>query len=174
MHTYKKGLLCVMVLSAMSLMAADDRTIYVTTFADENGENANACSLREAIITAKKNAAYGGCTAGNTVYGQTDRIQLEAGKYTLDAELAPESVIVIKGASRSNYKEKNKLTQEYPALEDIKTIISGEGRTRIFNTSKTEISFTLEEVKLENGYVGTKNGQNGRGGAVLIGADFYA
>ena len=54
MHTYKKGLLCVMVLSAMSLMAAEDRTIYVTTFVDENGENANACSLREAIITTKK------------------------------------------------------------------------------------------------------------------------
>ncbi|NNG75729.1 CSLREA domain-containing protein [Acinetobacter sp. ANC 4277] len=172
MHTYKKGLLCVMVLSAMSLMAEEDKTIKVTTFADEKGENSNACSLREAIITAKKNAAYGGCTAGNTVYGQTDRIQLEAGKYILDAELAPESVIVIKGASRSNYKEKNKLTQGYPALEDIKTVISGEGRTRIFNTSKTEISFTLEEVQLENGYVGTKNGQNGRGGAVLIGADF--
>ena len=54
MHNYKKGLLCVMVLSAMSLMAAEDKTIKVTTFADENGENTNACSLREAIITAKK------------------------------------------------------------------------------------------------------------------------
>lgn len=172
MHTYKKGLLCVMVLSAMSLMAADDRTIYVTTFADENGENANACSLREAIITAKKNAAYGGCTPGNTVFGQTDYIQLEAGKYKLDSELAPESVIIINGASRENFKEKNKLTQTYPALEGIKTIISGEGRTRIFNTSKTEISFTLNNIQLENGYAGTKNGQNGRGGAVLIGGDF--
>ena len=171
MHTYKKGLLCVMVLSAMSLMAAEDRTIYVTTFADENGENANACSLREAIITAKKNAAYGGCTPGNTVFGQTDYIQLEAGRYNLDSELAPESRVIISGASRENFKEKNKLTQTYPALEGIKTMISGEGRTRIFNTSKTEISFTLNNIQLENGYAGTQAGQNGRGGAVLIGGD---
>ncbi|NNH00852.1 CSLREA domain-containing protein [Acinetobacter sp. ANC 5414] len=171
MHTYKKGLLCVMVLSAMSLMAAEDRTIYVTTFADENGENASACSLREAIITAKKNAAYGGCTPGNTVFGQTDYIQLEAGRYKLDSELAPESMVIISGASRENFKEKNKLTQTYPALEGIKTMISGEGRTRIFNTSKTEISFTLNNIQLENGYAGTQAGQNGRGGAVLIGGD---
>ena len=42
-----------MILSAMSLMAAEDKTIYVTTFADEDGENTSACSLREAIKTAK-------------------------------------------------------------------------------------------------------------------------
>jgi len=172
MHTYKKGLLCVMVLSAMSLMAAEDRTIYVTTFVDEDGENANACSLREAIITAKKNAAYGGCTPGNTVFGQTDYIQLEAGTYKLNSELAPDSRVIIRGASRENYKEKNKLTHTYPALEGIKTMISGEGRTRIFNTSKTEMSFTLNDIQLENGYAGTQAGQNGRGGAVLIGGDF--
>lgn len=172
MHTYKKGLLCVMVLSAMSLMAAEDKTIKVTTFADENGENSNACSLREAIITAKKNAAYGGCTPGNTVYGQTDRIQLEAGKYTLDSELVPESAIIIKGAVRLNYKEKDKLTGRYPAQEDIKTFISGEGRTRIFNSSKSEINFTVQAVQLENGYASSRNGQNGRGGAVLAGAEF--
>lgn len=171
MHTYKKGLLCVMILSAMSLLAAEDRTIYVTTFTDENGENANACSLREAIITAKKNAAYGGCTPGNTVFGQTDYIQLQAGTYKLDSELVPESTVIIKGASRDNYKEKNKLTQTYPALEGIKTIISGEGRSRIFNTSKTEISFTLNDIQLEKGYAGVQAGQNGRGGAVLIGGD---
>ncbi|TCB57033.1 CSLREA domain-containing protein [Acinetobacter terrestris] len=171
MHTYKKGLLCAMVLSAMSLMAAEDRTIYVTTFLDEDGENANGCSLREAIITAKKNAAYGGCTPGNTVFGQKDYIQLKAGTYKLDSELVPESNVIISGASRKNYKEKNKLTQTYPALEGIKTMISGEGRTRIFNTSKTEISFTLQDIQLENGYAGTQAGQNGRGGAVLIGGD---
>lgn len=161
-----------MVLSAMSLMAAEDKTIKVTTFADEDGENSNACSLREAIITAKKNAAYGGCTPGNTVYGQTDRIQLEEGTYTLNAELVPESAIIIQGASRLNYKEKNKLTGGYPAQEPIKTFISGEGRTRIFNTSKSEINFTVQDVQLENGYASSKNGQNGRGGAVLAGAEF--
>ncbi|OAL81452.1 hypothetical protein AY606_01585 [Acinetobacter sp. SFB] len=172
MHTYKKGLLCVMVLSAMSLMAAEDRTIYVTTFTDENGENANACSLREAIITAKKNIAYGGCTPGNTVFGQTDYIQLETGTYELNSELAPESTVIISGAKRLNYAEKNKLTQKYPALEDIKTIISGKDRSRIFNTSKTESSLTLNDIQLEKGYAENQGGQNGRGGALLIGGDF--
>ena len=102
MHNYKKGLLCVMVLSAMSLMAAEDKTIKVTTFADENGENTNACSLREAIITAKKNIAYGGCNPGNTLNGVADEIQLEAGTYKLSSELVPESALVIKGVSRFN------------------------------------------------------------------------
>ena len=34
MKQYKKGLLCIMVLSAMSLMAADSKSIYVNTFDD--------------------------------------------------------------------------------------------------------------------------------------------
>ena len=164
MHNYKKGLLCIMVLSAMSLMAAEDKTIKVTTFADENGENSNACSLREAIITAKKNIGYGGCTAGNTLNGVADKIQLEAGTYKLSSELVPESALVISGVSRFNYDEKDKLTQKYPAFEQIKTIISGENRSRIFNTSISETSLTLNDIQLEKGYA-----ENGRGGALLLG-----
>ena len=60
MKNYKKALLGVMIVSAMSLMAAEDRTIYVTTFADENGENPDKCSLREALVAAKQNKAFGG------------------------------------------------------------------------------------------------------------------
>lgn len=67
MKNYKKGLLAAMILSAMSLMAAEDKTIYVTTFADEDGENNNACSLREAIKTAKLDKSYGGCKVGRTL-----------------------------------------------------------------------------------------------------------
>ncbi|MGE8562736.1 MAG: CSLREA domain-containing protein, partial [Acinetobacter bohemicus] len=51
MKSYKKGFLCSIILSAMSLMAAEEKTIYVNTFADENGDNLNNCSLREAIQT---------------------------------------------------------------------------------------------------------------------------
>lgn len=54
-----------MILSAMSLMAAEEKTIYVNTFADENGDNLNNCSLREAIQMAKDNKSHGGCNAGN-------------------------------------------------------------------------------------------------------------
>ena len=92
MKNYKKGLLTLMVLSAMSLMAAEDTFIYVTTFDDEDGENLNQCSLREAIKTAADNKAYGGCNAGDTRLGQKDRIQLKEGTYTLKRELMPQSV----------------------------------------------------------------------------------
>jgi CSLREA domain-containing protein len=54
MKNYKKGILATLVVATMPLIAAtSDDTIKVTTFADEDGENANACSLREAIETAK-------------------------------------------------------------------------------------------------------------------------
>ena len=59
MKNNKKTLLGIMVLSAMSLMAADDRVIQVTTFEDQNGEDLNNCSLREALVAAKKNIAFG-------------------------------------------------------------------------------------------------------------------
>ncbi len=45
-----------------------------------------------------------------------------------------------------------------------KTIISGENRSRIFNTSKSETSLTLNDIQLEKGYA-----ENGRGGALLLG-----
>ncbi|MGE8541885.1 MAG: CSLREA domain-containing protein, partial [Acinetobacter sp.] len=106
----------------MSLMAADDKTIYVNTFVDEMGENPNNCSLREAIITAQKNAAYGGCSVGKTGIAQTDHIQLQEGTYLLTrGELAPASSVVIVGKNRNNYTVKSALTSEYPAFEDIKS-----------------------------------------------------
>ncbi len=41
---------------------------------------------------SKKNAAFGGCKAGNTTNGQNDIIQLEAGEYKLSlGELVPEN-----------------------------------------------------------------------------------
>ncbi|NOT59061.1 MAG: CSLREA domain-containing protein, partial [Acidobacteria bacterium] len=43
-------------------------TLVVTTLADENGANLSACSLREAIIAANTNAAFGGCGAGQVGY----------------------------------------------------------------------------------------------------------
>jgi hypothetical protein len=90
MKNYKKGLLAVMVLAAMSSMAATSNIIKVTTFDDENGENLNQCSLREAIETARKNKSFGGCNVGNPNNGQTDYIQLEAGEYLLTkGELVP-------------------------------------------------------------------------------------
>lgn len=43
MKHFKKGLLGVMVVAAMTLMAEEDRTIHVNTFEDEDNVNMNQC-----------------------------------------------------------------------------------------------------------------------------------
>ncbi|ENU68511.1 hypothetical protein F978_03248 [Acinetobacter baumannii NIPH 615] len=54
MKNYKKAVLALAVLAAMPLFAdTANQRIEVTTFADEDGENPNACSLREAIKVAE-------------------------------------------------------------------------------------------------------------------------
>lgn len=87
MKNYKKGILALAILSTMSLMAADDKTIYVTTFDDEDGENTAKCSLREAVTAAATHQAYGGCPIGQTSTSMTNVIQLEEGEYKLTREL---------------------------------------------------------------------------------------
>lgn len=168
MKQYKKGLLCIMVLSAMPLMAADSKSIYVNTFEDEAGENPKNCSLREAIITAQKNTSFGGCNAGRTGVGQTDVIELQVGSYALmRGELSPESAVRILGKSRRNYQIKSALTNEYPEFEDIQTVIEvKDANSRIFNTSETRIDIQLEDIALKNGYA------KDYGGAVYAGGNF--
>ncbi|MDH1407340.1 CSLREA domain-containing protein [Acinetobacter johnsonii] len=162
MKHFKKGLLGVMVITAMTLMAAEDRTIHVNTFEDEDNVNMNQCSLREAIKTASLNKAYGGCSAGNTGSGQTDYIQLAAGTYKLNKEIVPESKVVVFGKSPYLDREKNPITFKYPALGELTSRIDAGGKSRLFNTI-TKTSLTLENVILENGYSADE------GGALLVG-----
>ena len=164
MKNYKKGFLCSMILSAMSLMAAEEKTIYVNTFADENGDNLNNCSLREAIQTAKDNKSHGGCNAGNTDNGQKDIIQLEAGEYILESELKPETDVFIYGKSPADYSTKNALTHSYPALKALQTSINANNTSRIFNTSDTKANLNLTNLTLKNGY------SEKFGGALFVGA----
>lgn len=165
MKNYKKGLLAIMVLSAMSLMAAEEKIIEVNTFEDENGENLNNCSLREAIIAAHKNAAFGGCSAGDTNSTQVDIIQLKEGTYKLTrGELKPESAVNVKGATRYNFDKRNALTDAYPAYEDLKTFIVGDGSNRIFNTAQTFANLDLTDV-------GLKGGKADLGGAIFSGGN---
>lgn len=168
MKQYKKGLLCLMVLSAMSLMAADSKPIYVTTFDDEAGENSSHCSLREAIIAAQKNTSFGGCSAGRTGLGQTDVIELQAGAYLLTrGELSPESSVRILGKSRNNYEAKSAFTDAYPAYEEIKTVIASKNAdSRLFNTAATRADVQLQDIALKNGYA------KDYGGAVYAGGNF--
>ena len=58
---------------------ANAATINVTTFNDTFNPEDGLCSLREAVIAANQDVAYGGCTAGSG----DDTIVLQAGTYTL-------------------------------------------------------------------------------------------
>lgn len=63
----------------MALGSSAARAIVVTTTVDENGSNANACALREAVRTINTRSSFGGCvfTAGDAV------IELGAATYQL-------------------------------------------------------------------------------------------
>ncbi|MFN8526829.1 MAG: CSLREA domain-containing protein [Chloroflexota bacterium] len=71
------GLLLVLLAPADGAQAA---TIQVTTSADENNTNLSACSLREALVAANTNAAFGGCPAGDPDGTATDQITFAGGR----------------------------------------------------------------------------------------------
>lgn len=168
MKNYKKGTLALMVVAAMSTMAAEDRTIYVTTFADENGENTDKCSLREAITAAATHKAFGGCNAGQPHNSVTNVIQLEAGEYKLNSELQPSSAITIYGKAPTDYSKRDVLTNDYPAATALKTTINGQGLSRIFNTNNTNTpTLSLNNLKLING--SSQNARTNAGGALYLG-----
>ena len=169
MKNYKKGLLTVTILSAMSLMAAEDRTIYVTTFADEDGENLDHCSLREALKAASTHKAYGGCIAGQVYASVPNIIQLEAGTYLLNKELRPNSDVAIWGKESADYSRPSVLTNTYPAPLPLKTTISGQGKARIFNTIyDNKPSLTLNNLVLKDGS-SSSDSNNDVGGAIYAG-----
>ncbi|WP_180012798.1 CSLREA domain-containing protein [Acinetobacter sp. YH16031] len=171
MKNYKKGLLAAMILSAMSLMAAEDKTIYVTTFADEDGENTSACSLREAIKTAKLDKSYGGCNVGRTLRNDgsaPDVIQLEAGEYKLNSEIIVESHVNILGKSPFNYTQRSPITFLYPIREALITTISGQGKTRLFNTVASQASMVVNGVILKDGYAAKTSLDKGNGGTFYV------
>ena len=165
MKNYKKGLLAAMILAAMPLMAAQDKTIYVTTFVDEDGENESACSLREAIKTAKLDKSYGGCAKGRTIANDgtaPDVIQLEEGEYKLNSELRVESAITVYGKSPYNYAQKSPITNQYPTREALKSTISGQGKTRLFNSLESQAIVSIRDVVLKDGY------SQGNGGLLYV------
>lgn len=169
MKNYKKGLLAASVLASMAVFAAttpqDDR-IHVTTFADENGENSNACSLREAITAAAQNKPYGGCTAGKTNNSVTDQIVLPKGEYILNKSLTPSSQVNIQGAEASDWGKKDVITGDYPARLAPVTTIKGNGQFPLFDTSAGKGTLNLNALNLMNG--GGK-----KGGAIFAGAATY-
>ncbi|MDR6539922.1 CSLREA domain-containing protein [Acinetobacter bereziniae] len=152
MKNYKKGFLTLVILSTMSLMAAEDKTIYVTTFDDEDGTNPDKCSLREALHAAAIHKAYGGCSAGQIYSTVPNVIQLEAGEYKLNKELRPNSDVSIVGKEPGDYSRPDVLTNQFPAAIPIRTIISGQGNSRIFNTIyENKPGLVLNDLILKDG-----------------------
>jgi CSLREA domain-containing protein len=168
MKNYKKALLALAVLANMPLFAdTTNQRIEVTTFADEDGENANACSLREAIKVAETRKSAYGCTVYNLNTDQV--IQLKAGTYTLNKELVPNANVSIYGYGERNedmiWSEKNVLTNDYPALPLLQTRINAAGKSRIFNTAENQKALFLQNIILENGIA------SNQGGAIYAGGD---
>ncbi|MEB3790169.1 CSLREA domain-containing protein [Acinetobacter sp. IK40] len=169
MKNYKKALLATMVMAAMPLLAATNGTaIKVTTFVDEDGENLNACSLREALKTAETRVSYGGCPVTDKLSSTTKVIQLEKGVYTLKKELSPNVSVSILGASPEDWEEKsvllNDVVNQYPAQIPLQTTIKAEN-SRIFNTSIGTKNLSLTNLILTGGH------SSDFGGAIYAGAD---
>lgn len=166
---YKKTTLVLATLTAMSLSlsaATSNKTIVVTTFADEDGENADACSLREAVVTASTGQAYGGCNLGEVWPTRMNTIQLDAGEYQLKRELQPTKGITINGKDPVDYSKVNILTNDYPAITAVKTRIRAVGNNRIINSSSlNQPKVVLNNIDLWNGY------SSANGGAILAGGE---
>lgn len=171
MKNYKKALLALAVLANMPLFAdTTNKRIEVTTFADEDGENTNACSLREAIKVAETRKSAYGCTVFSLDTDQV--IQLKAGTYTLNKELVPNANISIYGYGEREedkiWSEKNVLTNDYPALPELKTRINAAGKSRIFNTAENQKALFLQNIILENGVASNQGGAIYAGGSVTL------
>ncbi|KYQ83256.1 hypothetical protein AWW72_15190 [Acinetobacter sp. NRRL B-65365] len=169
MKNYKKTLLATLVLATMPLFAATSSApIQVTTFVDEDGENNYACSLREALKSAADRKPYGGCQVTDTSPATTKSIQLEAGTYVLDRELAPKIDIVILGKSPVDWEKRSVITNDYPAQTVLKTTIDARGKGRIFNTTGNNSSLTLNDIILKNGKTSDRGGAIYAGGNVSL------
>ena len=171
MKNYKKALLALAVLANMPLFAdTTNKRIEVTTFADEDGENTNACSLREAIKVAETRKSAYGCTVFSLDTDQV--IQLKAGTYTLNKELVPNANISIYGYGEREedkiWSEKNVLTNDYPALPELKTRINAAGKSRIFNTAENQKALFLQNIIIENGIASNQGGAIYAGGNVTL------
>ncbi|MEN8422669.1 CSLREA domain-containing protein [Acinetobacter junii] len=166
MKNYKKGILATMIVATMPLFAATSNDmIKVNTFVDEDGENNNACSLREALKTAEIRKNYGGCIVSDTSSVTRKKIQLEAGTYTLKRELVPNVNVIIFGALPVDWEKKSVITDRYPAQTALKTTIEANNTSRVFNTTSGLKALTLNNLILKNGRT------NDRGGAIYAGAE---
>lgn len=157
--------LCVSMFGAMSVSQAT--TIAVTTFQDEDGENSNSCSLREAIKASGTKLAYGGCKAGQLYY--TDSIQLQAGTYGLSrGELTLSGDMFILGDEAVDKFAVDSVTGLFPKRLPIATTIVAAGGSRIFNSSVSHSPISLSNIILSGGTATDFGGSIRAGGSVVL------
>lgn len=141
-------------------------TVTVNTTTDEFGENLANCSLREAIESVNKRAAFGGCAAGER-FG-TNIIKLEAKEYILTrGELLPKAEVTITGIG-TNADLKDSITNTKPKRHTPTTIINAQNKSRVFNTATSKAGMTLNHLKISNGV------SEDFGGAILAGGSISA
>ena len=140
-------------LSLLLLVSAtvSARTIDVTTTDDEDGINAAACSLREALKAAQTGLAYGGCPAGER--NRSDRIQLQDATYMLTSTLRADSDVIIAGANTKRQDEVNPLTGRRPNRVRPTTIIQAPAGQRVFDTTGSTGGITLTDLVVDGASV---------------------
>ncbi len=162
---YRKSLLALMILTTFPVSAATDKTIYVTTLEDEDGENANTCSLREAVKASADKRAYGGCAAGQP--NVTDQIKLKGGVYKLKKPLIVGSSLIVTGDDAVNYNSVDVYANTFPARSELKTSIEGNGSFSLFDSTNSRSVLNLTNLILRNGG-GTYGGAIRAGGTVNL------
>jgi CSLREA domain-containing protein len=159
------GSVLVSVLGTVSVAHAT--TINVTTFQDEDGENSNACSLREAIKASATKISYGGCKAGQQYF--TDTIQLLAGSYQLTkGELIVNGDMFIVGDAAIDFLAVDPITGASPKSLPIATTIVASTGSRIFNTSVSHNQLNLTNLILSGGTATDFGGSIRAGGLIFL------
>lgn len=141
LNTFQRGCIAVAVSQAL-VLPSQAATIDITSLEDTSG-SASICTLRDAIVSANKDTAVGGCSVGS----DSDTIRIGSGfdfqTLTLTSELPTvTSNVTIDGAGSS-------------------ITISGDKQHRIISVDSGELSL-VNKLKLVNGYT------SGSGGAISV------
>ena len=141
-------------------------TITVNTLVDENGENPDACSLREAIKANNDVLPFGGCVPGDRYL--TNTVKLPKGTITLThGVLKSARPIKISGADPDDHEAINPFIYNSRIRLGVPvSTIDGNG-SRIFDTTGGDNSLELQNLNI-------RNGKADHGGAILAGGTVTA
>jgi CSLREA domain-containing protein len=152
-HTIRRLGLFGGLVSAGALLASSPAfgaVIQPNTFSDENGAG-GGCSLREAILAANTDAAFGGCPAG----GGADTIPIAAGTFTL-------SIPVGTTGDDGDLDVAGQLTITHTGVAPA--VIDGAGIDRVFHVlgtgNLTALGFTIRNGRTAQSGGGIRNEGN--------------